>query len=189
VRRELVPRIPDGVNDDLYVGLTVVSRGRRFVFEPDARATVSVPSRSFAHELTRRRRITARSLRTLALRRELFDPRRGTFALGMAVNRLGRRLLPFFVLALLASNVALAARSPWMMIPLAPQVAFYLAAALHPLLARRRGAFARACSLSFYFCIGNVGTVLGVADFARGRQVTRWKPRKSGAAVPREPSP
>ena len=31
---------------------------------------------------------------------------------------------------------------------------------------------------AFYFCIGNVGMLLGLWDFARGRRIDRWEPEK-----------
>ena len=47
----------------------VVEQGRRFVFEPRARAFIRTPSRSARHELARRRRIVARSLHGIACKR------------------------------------------------------------------------------------------------------------------------
>ena len=185
VRRSLCVEIPDGVNDDLYMTLSVVTQGSYFVFAPGAQAQVRVPSRSAGHELDRRRRIAGRSLRTLWLRRELFNPLRfGLFAFGLAVNRVGRRLLPFFLVGLLASNVVLALESRAWGVVLALQILFYAGALSHGALARFGwlGLLRRATGLAHYFTLGNVGTLLGVFDVLAGRDFTRWEPRKTSEA-------
>lgn len=182
VRRHLLPAIAEGATDDLYAALTVVAAGYHFLFEPRARAAIRLPSRGAAHELARRRRVVCRSLTGIALRPALLDPRRyGLFALGLLINKVLRRLLPLLLLGLLAASAALAAGHPWARPLLAAQFAGYAAAALHPLLpATAPRSLRRVAELAFYFCIGNLGTLLGLWDFLRGRRVIRWDPVKDG---------
>ena len=56
---------------------------------------------------------------------------------------------------------------------------FYGLALLHHLLRRLRPAWARGpTSIAYYFCLGNLGTLLGLRDFLLGKEVARWDPRK-----------
>lgn len=184
LRRDLFRPIAAGATDDLYSCLSVVEQGWRFVFEPEARAFISTPSRGARHEIARRRRIVARSLRGIWLKRALLNPlRHGFFSLQLLVNKVCRRLLPLFLSGLLLSSLALAP-SPehWIArLALAAQALFYGLALAHPLLAGRRPpGLGPAAATAFYFVVGNLGTLLGLADFLRGKEAVKWDPIKSG---------
>ncbi len=184
IRRELFRDIPGGVTDDLYVAMSVISQGRDFLFEPAARAAVRLPSRNATHEVARRRRIVARSLRGIREMRRLLDPRRhGTFAVGLFANKVLRRLSPVCLILVFASTAALSPYHPAAAAFLALQAAFYAVALSYPLLRRVAGnrALCRAASVPFYVCVGAWGTLLGLADFVRGRSVSRWDPVKAEA--------
>jgi glycosyltransferase involved in cell wall biosynthesis len=184
IRRDLFRDIPGGVTDDLYVAMAVISQGRDFIFEPGARAAVRLPSRDAAHEVARRRRIVARSLCGIREMRRLLDPRRyGAFAVGLFTNKVLRRLMPVCLVLIFASSAALAPLHPAAAAFLALQAAFYAAALAYPVLHHVAGnrAVARAASVPFYICVGAWGTLLGLADFLRGRSVSRWDPAKAEA--------
>ncbi len=189
VRRSLFPELPEAVTDDLFACLAVVRSGQRFVFDPRARARVPVPSRGPGHEIVRRRRIVTQSLRGLWIMRELLKPLRyGAYAPALAVNKIARRLLPVFVLGFFGSSLLLAGESATMSWVLAAQIAGLVLAAAHPILnamyqdarpAGRARILYRLTSLSFYFVLGNLGTLLGMWDFALGRAPARWTPIKT----------
>jgi cellulose synthase/poly-beta-1,6-N-acetylglucosamine synthase-like glycosyltransferase len=182
VRRALVQPIPEAVTDDLFVCLSVIRQGFDFIFEPRARAFIRLPSRSASHEVERRRRIVSRSLRGIRLMRGLLNPRRyGAFAVGLMINKVLRRLLPVGLILIFVSTAVLSAFHPAAAALAALQAGFYAAALAYPVLARivSAGAIRRAASVPFYFCVGNYGTLLGLADFLRGRRVARWDPRKT----------
>ncbi len=184
VRRALFRPIAAGATDDLYSCLAIVEQGRRFVFEPRARAFIRTPSRNPGHELVRRRRIVSRSLHGIFAKRALLNPfLHGSFAFQLLVNKVFRRLLPVFLLALLGSTLLLAFAydQPWARAVLAAQLAFYALALAHPVLVRVRvPGLAPAASAAYYFCVGCIGTLLGLADFARGREAVKWDPIKAG---------
>jgi cellulose synthase/poly-beta-1,6-N-acetylglucosamine synthase-like glycosyltransferase len=182
IRRSLFRPIAGGATDDLYSCLNVVEQGRRFVFEPRALAFIKKPARSPAHELARRRRIVSRSLTGILLMRRLLNPLRyGAFSIGLLVNKVFRRLLPVFLMLLLVSTAALAWERLWARVVLAAQLLFYGLALFHPLLRRASGlrVLARAGGLAFYFCLGNLGTLLGLGDFLRRRETIKWDPLKA----------
>lgn len=182
IRRELFRPIAAGATDDLYACLTVVEQGRRFVFEPRARALIRTPSRDAGHELARRRRIVARSLHGIAAKRALLNPfRHGAFAFQLLINKVCRRLLPLFLIGLFVSSLALSFRpGHWVArLALAGQLALLLLALAQPALVRVPG-LGKAAATARYFWVGILGTLLGLADFARGREAVKWEPRKSG---------
>ena len=182
IRRECFDPVPDGVTDDLYIGLGVVLRGRRLVFAPQARALIPAPSRDPAHEIERRRRIVSTSLRGLRLRRAALSPTRvGWYAVGLAINKIGRRLLPVFALGAGLSAAALAGQG---LLPqtvlvgaiLAVGLALAAPLALADRLPRR---LSRASHALWYALLGNAGTLLGLIDFLRGRRIVTWTPRNN----------
>lgn len=184
LRRELFRPIAAGATDDLYSCLSVVEQGRRFVFEPRALAFIRTPSRNARHELGRRRRIVSRSLHGIARKRALLNPlRHGFFAFQLLVNKVCRRLLPLFLAGLFLSALVLSfAPGHWLArAALALQLGFYALALTHPLWRRLGVPLLRpASSAAWYFCLGNLGTLLGLADFLRGREAVKWDPIKSG---------
>lgn len=182
VRRALFRPIAPGATDDLFACLSIVEQRRRFVFEPLARALIAAPSRNPGHELVRRRRIVARSLHGIFSKRALLNPLRyGFFSIQLLVNKVCRRLLPVFLLALLLSSLALAFEHPWARAPLALQLASYALALAHPVLVRAPvPGLAPAAAAAYYFCVGCLGTLLGLADFLRGRKAVKWEPIKAG---------
>jgi glycosyltransferase involved in cell wall biosynthesis len=180
VRRRLFRPIDPGATDDLFSCLSVVEQGARFVFEPRALAFIRTPSRSAGHEISRRRRIVARSLRGIAAKRALLNPlRHGAFGVQLLVNKVLRRFLPLLLLGCLLASAGLAFEHVWVRLFLLLQLAFYGLA-----LGRRWLAplpvLGKASGLAYYFCVGNLGTLLGLVDFLNGRRTVKWEPRKAG---------
>ena len=183
MRRELYRPIPDGASDDLFTLLSVVAGRRRFVFEPRALARIRVPARSPAHEIERRRRVVVLSLGAVFSIPEVLNPfRHGTFSLGLIVNKLVKRLVPFALLALVPSSVVAASRFSILGWVVAVEAAAAGLVLLHPWLRTRRrgGVVRRAAEVAYFVALGQLGTLLGIIDYARGRQITRWEPVKSG---------
>jgi cellulose synthase/poly-beta-1,6-N-acetylglucosamine synthase-like glycosyltransferase len=181
IRRELFRPIAPGATDDLYACLEVVEQGRRFVFEPRARAFIRTPSRNPGHELLRRRRIVARSLRGIFLKRELLNPlRHGLFAVQLLINKVFRRCLPLFLVGLLVSSLALGFLQPWAWGVCLALLAFGALALSHRWVSRSGlPLLGGAASVAYYFCVGNLGTLLGLADFLRRRETVKWDPIKA----------
>ncbi len=183
VRRKLFRPIPPAVTDDLYVCLSVVRQNYRFLFEPEARAFIKGSARTVSQEIQRRRRIISTSLRGIYLMRELLNPfMYGSFSIRLIINKIIRRLLPFFLITLFLSSIILSRYSKAIELFLYLQVIFYFIALLYGFVLQhlpKLGIINRIPSLAFYFCIGNYGMLLGVIDFLRGRQVTKWEPLKT----------
>ncbi len=156
IRRSLFEPIPRDVSDDLYTGLSVVAQGFQFLFEPDAVAEVNVPSRDTPHEIQRRRRIVLLSLTGIFRKRCLLNPLRfGWFAVGLLVNKMGRRLLPFFLLLLAAGLFCMLVAQPVLL-------ALLFVLGVGGLLISRHAQ---------YMLAGFIGTAWGVMDFSLGRRI------------------
>jgi len=182
VRRDLCRPMPEAVTDDLFMCLSIVSKGHRFVFDEDARARVLLPSRSWRHEFHRRRRIVSTSLRGIYYERGLLNPFVfGRYSLQLLINKITRRMLPFHMLGVLVGMGILAAVWPVLYIPLGLVIAGLVAGVLWPAGIRMPaplrplGAVADA---AHYLCLGSIGTLCGVIDFMFGRRITGWEPNK-----------
>ncbi|QDV05195.1 Poly-beta-1,6-N-acetyl-D-glucosamine synthase [Planctomycetes bacterium Poly30] len=186
IRADLYEEIPGGVTDDLFASMSVVRQGRRFLFEGRARAWIRTPSRSRAHELGRRRRIVCRSFRGMWIQRAVLNPfRTGLYAVGLLINKIGRRFLPFFLALVFLGTVLLAWTSKVALAVAVAQTVGLAVAWLGPRFlpkpesGRSFGLLGKVISLAHYALVGFAGTFLGVMDFVMARQVTRWDPIKS----------
>jgi biofilm PGA synthesis N-glycosyltransferase PgaC len=181
IRRDLFKDIPTVVTDDLYVCLSIVRQNYRFLFEPEAKVFIEAPSRSYQHELQRRRRIVSTSLRGIFMLKELLNPfRYGMFSLNLITNKILRRLLPVFLFLLLLSTVILSFYNAFFLKVLIVQLAFYTLALAYLFFLQhiKVRIIIKVASIAFYFCLGNYGTLLGLVDFLKGRRVTKWDPVK-----------
>ncbi|WP_321415556.1 glycosyltransferase [uncultured Desulfobacter sp.] len=183
IRRDLFSPVPPGVTDDLYMALNIVKKKKRFVFESDALAFIRLPSRSVKHEIERRQRIVSTSLMGIFLMRDLLNPfEYGLYSLNLFLNKILRRLLPFFLVILFASNLYLSLYNPFYFITFFFQVLFYSMALIYPLIFQKREdqrIISRASSIVFYFCIGNIGGLFGVFNFLMGKRIVKWTPIKN----------
>jgi len=101
------------------------------------------------------------------------------------VNKVLRRLLPLLMLGVIFSSAYLSSGSRIARAVFVVNVLFYVGSFSYPLLASMGSAFslpARFASKGFYLCVGSYGTLLGVLDFARGKRVSKWQPRKTDRA-------
>lgn len=179
MRRELFQEIPPGVADDLYNCLSVCLAHKRFVYDPTAKVFIKAPSRTISHEIERRRRIVAISLRGIFLRKNLLNPLKyGLFSVNLLINKVLRRFLPIGLVTLFVSNLFLCFSSYWFFFPFGGQILFYAAGVLDIPLARLsvNGIVKQITSTIFYFCIGNYGAFLGLMDFFKGKADEKWEP-------------
>lgn len=174
IRRTLFRPVHPAVTDDLFVCLSVIDQGCRFVYETAATAVIDAPSKSIAHEFRRRRRVVSRSLRGLYINRSVLNvTRHGQVAVSLLCNKVLRRFLPVLLLLLFLSSAALARRHGLIALIFAAQVLAYGVAVLY-LVAGAGGRFAKAAA---YFLVANGGTLLGLVDFLRGREMAKWNPK------------
>ncbi len=181
IRKRLFRPIPLTVTDDLYICLLIIKRHYRFVFESKAVSYIKGSSRDVGHEIRRRRRIISTSLNGIFMMRELLNPfRYGSYSVRIFINKVLRRLIPINMILLFLSSIYLASSGFFIKLFLFLQIFFYMLAGLHGMVVRYIPNIRIITSISshaFYFCVGNYGMLLGVLDFIRGRQLTKWEPK------------
>jgi hypothetical protein len=161
---------------DFVLPLSVVSRGYRVVYEPDAILNEEALTKA-ASEYRMRVRVALRAWWALADMRALFDPRRhGIFALQLFSHKVLRYLaflaLPAFCAAALSlrSSGAVYAGT-------AVLVAAFGGAAVLGYLAERAGRSAGPLGVPYYFLLVNAAAGHAFLSFLRGRRQVTWTPR------------
>src|SRR4029077_11257320 len=131
---------PDTIVDDFVIPLAARLRtGCRIVYDPQAIAREETPAKLGA-EFRRRARLGAGGFQSVGRLWRLLDPRQGWVAFTFLSHKVLRWLCPFFLLGLLAANVALA-DDPFFLRGLAAQVGFYAVSALMALVPVRAKVF------------------------------------------------
>lgn len=176
VRRADWQPIPAGtVNDDAWITMTNLARGRDVCYAPDA-VSWERPSGSAAEERTRRRRINAGRIK-LIMQPGVWPWRRPFVLLAFISHKVLRLALPFLMIGGGVANLLLVAlyEAHWIFVgTLAMQVAgFLLAAAGY--VADRTNRRWKLAHLAFHLVQANLTVLAGLADVLRGQQFAIWK--------------
>lgn len=176
LRRELYVPIEDPSQaDDLAISARVVLQGRRLVYEPEARTSELAPGDA-SLEFRRKVRIANQTFRALVgLGRGLWT--QGFYSFQLVSHKLLRYFVPFFLLLLFVSSLALAGTGPLFDAALAGQVGVYGLGAAGFLLRGRRAGRWKLFAVPFFFCLVNVGALLGVLGVLNGRRQLFWLSR------------
>lgn len=182
-RKSLYTPVPPSVTDDTFVHLAIVRQGSRFILENNATVVINTPSRNPQHEIIRRKRIVTTSLRGIAIHSALLNPfKYGSFSIHLFINKVLRRFLPVFLITLFISSFALAKVHLFYALFFGLQAALYASGIFYHLVlsrVRKIKLITRLFSVAFYFTLGNYGTLLGLIDFLRGKEVVKWVPVKN----------
>jgi len=175
-RSAFTPSTETAGTDDFLISSQVVRAGGRLAFDERAVVLVATPDEG-GTELRRKVRVMNRGLRSaFALGDALLPSRTGLYALEVVFHKILRRFVAFFLVALLASSVVLAARSPAWWTALGPQLAFYGLAATGGLLSRTRWGRLKPLWIPYYFCLANAAAALAVFSLLAGVRFTTWEP-------------
>ncbi len=169
MRRSLFePYPPDTLLDDLYQPMRVVLKGYRVVFEPGARAFDEASS-SRMHEIRRKVRTIAGNWQIFLRMEGVLNPFANRSFFQFVSHKLLRVLVPFFLAAALASNLALSGE-PLYRATLYAQAAFYALCVLSVVLPA-----SRAFRLFSAFTILNYSAVAGFIKYFSNSQEVLWK--------------
>src|SRR5262245_6972835 len=119
------PLPPDTLLDDVPAPMRAVLAGRRVVFEERATAYDYAPPDSSA-EARRKIRTLAGNVQLLWLEPRLLLPVVNPVWIQFVSHKLGRLVVPYALLTLLAANIELASRHPFFAFTLAAQCLVYL---------------------------------------------------------------
>jgi cellulose synthase/poly-beta-1,6-N-acetylglucosamine synthase-like glycosyltransferase len=177
VRRGLfTPSAQTAGTDDFLISSAVVTQGARLAFDELAVVLVATPEEG-GTELRRKVRVMNRGLRSaFALGAGLLPTRTGLYALEVVFHKLLRRLVGFFLIALLASSAVLATREPSWWLVLGPQLVFYGLATAGGLLAQTRWGRLKPLWVPYFFCLANGAAALAVLSLLAGVRFERWEP-------------
>jgi poly-beta-1,6-N-acetyl-D-glucosamine synthase len=168
IRAELYPFPPPGtINDDYIIHASVIAKGWRAVYEPDA------VIREEAHEMTgfrRRVRIMAGNIQQLREIGPLVRPLRPLPLFFFVCHKGLRLVVPFAMIVALVANIFLLNERIYRAI-LAGQIVFYVLAICGALI-RLRPKF---LMLPYYFSMINAAMFLGAYHAATGLRRMRWK--------------
>jgi cellulose synthase/poly-beta-1,6-N-acetylglucosamine synthase-like glycosyltransferase len=176
IRRKLYVIIKDPAqSDDIAISTRVVLQGYRLVYEPNA-VTYENPPLEGQKEFKRKIRVTNRSLRALLnLKGSLWTSR--FYSMQLLSHKFFRHLLPFPLLVLLGSNMAISKHHPVFLILLCCQGFFYGLAIIGYKLRNSPFSRLKPLSIPYYFCLANAAAFLGALSIIRGLQVAMWEPR------------
>lgn len=176
VRAELFEPLREDDINDFTIPLKIVLKGYRGIFDASAICYEHTAS-DFAGEFRRKARIVNRSFRAVVRNAGVLNPFRvGLFTYQLAVHKLIRWFVPFFMVVMLAANVALAWQgSSFYTAVLACHLGFYLLAALRtvPGLGNLKPIY-----IANYFCVVNAAAGLGLLNFLFGKSVSTWNPER-----------
>lgn len=168
IRAELYPFPPPGtINDDYIIHASVIAKGWRAVYEPEA------VIREEAHEMTgfgRRVRIMAGNIQQLREIRPLLKPFRPMPIFFFLCHKGLRLIVPFAMIGAFVLNCFLLGQ-PLYQVLFGIQVVFYVAA-MGGWMARLRPKF---LMLPYYFSMINAATFLGAYYAFTGLRRMRWK--------------
>jgi biofilm PGA synthesis N-glycosyltransferase PgaC len=169
MRRALWQPLPaTSLLDDVLAPMRAVLGGSRIVYEERAIAFDRAAPDAAAESL-RKTRTLAGNYQILAHEPRLLLPIVNPVWLQYVSHKIGRLLVPWTLVALLASSALLAAAAWFYMIVLAVQLAFYMLAAAGAWFKERE----RASRVAFTFVMMNYSAVAGLAALRRGREVWR----------------
>jgi cellulose synthase/poly-beta-1,6-N-acetylglucosamine synthase-like glycosyltransferase len=173
-RRALCEPFVEGMAPDFLSVLRTVARGYRAVSEPKAVGKMtSLPDPR--HEFDRKVRTVLRGMTTAFAHRSLLNPlRSGVFAFELWSHKLLRWLAPLFLVALLASALALT-MTPFYRFAFVAQVLFYLfaLAALREWASIHRSLPGK---IALYFSSVNAAILAGWWRYRRGVRQEIWTP-------------
>ncbi len=169
MRRSLWRPLPEAtLLDDVLAPMRAVLRGYRVVFEERAIAFDSA-SRDAATEARRKTRTLAGNYQILGLEPRLLLPIVNPVWVQYVSHKIGRLVVPWVLIALLAASVSLAPSGYLYMAALAAQMLFYgLAAAGGWLSVGEKPA-----RVALTFVMMNYSAIAGLAALRRGREVWR----------------
>lgn len=177
MRRSLWQPLPQHMGDDFVLPLRAAQAG--ICTRLDRRLSVFTHlSQSDAHSMLKLKiRIIAKDFRALLSHRSLLNPlRHRPRAVALWSHKLLRWLVPYFLIALMISNIALLGR-PAFTVFFAVQAAFYvlaLAGFISPYLSS-----CTACSLPMSFCLVNFASLVGTLTFLARRSTGKWRPDRT----------
>ena len=177
IRKPLFDPLPDGaINDDFIIGMRIHMKGRKLIYEGEARAFEETAP-DISGEFARRIRIGTGGFQSLKWLYPLLNPLRGRIALAFWSHKVLRWLCPVFLLTAFVTNIVLAGEPLYIGL-LLTQLAFYGTAWAGARLATSSGPSklsVRLARVSSLFVAVNAALFVGMLRAIRGTDGAKWK--------------
>ncbi|MDI6780491.1 MAG: glycosyltransferase family 2 protein [bacterium] len=172
IRKELYvsPKL-NAVSCDDVIPMAVAMAGYRVIYEPEAIA-VEDSAPCWKVEFRRRVRMAAFGINKFLWDRSIPSIHQPWLLVEYLSHRLFRWITPFFFISLFVSNIFLLPVSKLYWVIFILQIGFYLFALIGMKLKVDRHIF----GICFYFCLNNIGNIIGVIKGMIRMQGNLWKP-------------
>jgi cellulose synthase/poly-beta-1,6-N-acetylglucosamine synthase-like glycosyltransferase len=175
------PMYPEACSDFLIV-TKIMEQGLRAVYEPKAVCTEET-NRNARKELRMRVRVISQTLTDLWRHRQMMNPfRSGFYAIQLISHKLFRYFVPFMLLGIFVSTLALARHSLMFRLLFIAQASFYIFAVIAFML-ERAGVRVGLLSLPQYFVLTNLASVIALYKTLRGERFAKWEPIREEPAT------
>ena len=196
IRRSLYQPPPDHViNDDFFIGMSVLRQGYRLVYAPNAHSHER-SSLTEQDEAVRRARIVAGRYQAMLMAGSVLPWRSPVLIWQVISHKFMRPLIPFLmILAFLATLAACiwplpAAKTGWLYLAQPYNILFLAAEILICILAifgsslQNRGPLGKILYLPTFLVNSNLASLLGLYSFFTGKQTSLWRrARRRGESV------
>lgn len=177
VRKSLYTELPPEIISDLVEPLTILQKGYRIVFEPNALATEE-PAGDTADEFKMRIRVIVRGMNGMLFVRSLFNPFKYPFiAFQLISHKLLRWLVPVFAIIIFISNALLVTVNLFYFIIFILQLLFYILAIMGYFL-EKKGIHKIYFYLPLYFCTVNLASLISIFRVMRKENVVTWQTKR-----------
>jgi cellulose synthase/poly-beta-1,6-N-acetylglucosamine synthase-like glycosyltransferase len=177
IRRELYVPLKNYDINDLVLPFSINERGYRGVLQRAAICAEHDAGGSKG-EFQRQVRITSRTIRAIVNYRQLLNPFRfGFLSFELFSHKASRLVVPFFMVALLVSNLLLAAHGGFYLMALAAQSIFYSLAAIGVLIPTSAPLW-RIVETARTFVVVNAAIGLAWIKYMQGETFVTWSPTR-----------
>ena len=174
IRRNLFPQVPWNILvDDMYIPLSIIERGYRAIFEPEARA-YDKPSIYGKEEFRRKVRTLAGNYQILEHFPHLLMPFESPIAWQFLSHKFLRLVVPFCLTALVVSNIFLLSQFFYLLF-FAAQALFYGLALLEIWQSKLQKGKKGIGYIPYTFCLLNYSAVVALIQYLTGRQKVAWE--------------
>lgn len=178
IRKNLFENIPieKAVTDDLFISLTVIGKGYKFVYAKDAIAVESV-GKDVATEFKRKVRFSATNFQTMTICFKDIIKRGFLITYAFFSHKISRWFLPFNMILIYVLNILLFGKNTFFNFTFYLQSLFYLLAFLGYIGSKIRLKFFL-FSLPFFFVLANIAVLKGFFKYLNKKHSVIWETTK-----------
>ncbi len=177
VRKDLYTELPANIISDLVEPLSILKKGYRIVFEPDALAFEETTEKP-QDEFNMRIRVIVRGMNGLIYMRSLLNPFKYPFvAFQLFSHKILRWFVPVMCVVAFITNLFLASSSSFYLIMLLTQCVFYCLALIGWFLEKRQ-IRNKLFYLPLYFIIVNAASLISMFKVLRRENITIWQTQR-----------